>query len=123
MTKHTYQRPVGTDATAVGERQRTQWSRALRKSAFALIPAIEIMHFEETAFRVIRTRKGQDRAAWTSIRARFDQAAILDLLRQRHLMNTGKEMSRAEALAALMVVGLRTILERDEFQHFDRSSI
>lgn len=115
MTKQTYHRPTGTDATAVGERQRTRWSRTLRKQTVALIPVIEITRHEEALSRVILGRKGQDRNAWASIRARVDQVALLDLLRQRHLVNTGKELSRAEALAALMAAGLRTILEQPEF--------
>lgn len=116
MTKHNYQRPTGTDATAVGERQRIRWSNALRMQTATLIPAVETRQHEETASHVIRSRKGQDRAAWASIRARVDQVALLDLLRHRHLGNTGNELSRAEAMAALMAAGLRTVLDQADFQ-------
>ncbi len=50
------------------------------------------------------------------MRVRIDQAALLDLLRQRHLRNTGKELSRAEALAAIMSDGLEALVNRDEFR-------
>ncbi|UWP91403.1 hypothetical protein K3X13_10005 [Aliiroseovarius crassostreae] len=116
MTTVTYTRPTKTKATAVGQRGRTYWSRRLRKQAYDLLPVLDFMAAEATLLNTVRKRPGQDRAAWTSIRTRIEHAALLDVLRQRHLENTGQEISRSEALAALMVAGLETIVNRNEFK-------
>lgn len=115
MTHPAYTRPTKTKATAVGQRGRTFWARLLRKKAWNVFPGVDLMAAEESLICAIRRRPGQDRAAWTSVRTRVDQAALLDVLRSRHLKNTGKEISRSEALAALMFAGLETIVNRDEF--------
>jgi hypothetical protein len=75
-----------------------------------------IMAAKETLAKAIRRRPGQDHAAWMSIRTRVAQAAILDVLRIRHLKNTGREISRSEVLAALMAAGLKATVSRDEFK-------
>lgn len=111
-----YTRPARTKASAVGNEQRTRFTRILRRRAFDLLPTAEVMATEEAVTNTIRSRRGRDRAAWTTIRARFDQVGLLDLLRQRHLKNTGKELSRAEALAAVMAAGLETIIASNEFK-------
>lgn len=116
MTQPTYTRPTKTKATSVGQRGRTHWARLLRKQAWGLFPGVDLMAAEESLACSIRKRPGQERAGWTSIRTRVDQAALLDVLRSRHLKNTGKELSRSEALAALMFAGLETIVNRDEFK-------
>jgi len=118
MTNTIYTRPIKTNATSVGQRGRTFWSKLLRKRAFDLLPTIETTAAEEPVATLIHNRLGQDQAAWATIRARFDQVAILDILRKRHLKSTGKELSRGEALAALMAAGLETIVNRDEFRSY-----
>ncbi|WP_299789448.1 hypothetical protein [uncultured Marivita sp.] len=111
-----YNRPVKTAATRKGEKARRRWSTALRSSAFRHLSPVEVMLNEEAAIGDLRQHPGQERAAWTTMRVRIDQAALLDLLRQRHLRNTGKELSRAEALAAIMSDGLEALVNRDEFR-------
>ena len=41
--------------------------------------------------------------------------AVIEVLQARHLKVTGKEISRAEVLAALMVEGLERILGHADF--------
>jgi len=57
----------------------------------------------------------QDRPTWTNARIRIDQMATLELLQKRHLKATGKEISKAEVLAALMACGLDTIINHEDF--------
>ncbi|MDQ2091060.1 hypothetical protein NO357_14240 [Marimonas arenosa] len=78
------------------------------------------MAAEETISSTISKRRGQDKAAWTSIRARSVQVALLDVLRKRHLENTGKEVSRAEVLAALMSEGLERLLGNQSFGEYQK---
>ena len=47
-TTPVYKRPTGTIATAVGERNRTRWSRYMRKRLFDLVRPIEFMAAEES---------------------------------------------------------------------------
>jgi len=117
MTKTPYARPTKTAAASLGQKARTHWSTALRKKAFASLPPVEFMAEEAALTNATRSRRGYQKAAWTSVRVRLDQVAILDLLRKRHLRNTGKEISRAEVLAALMSAGLGSVLERAEFAY------
>ena len=115
MKQPIYKRPAKIDATSVGERGRTFWSRLLRKQAYRFLPTIAFLSAEETAAAEMRKKAGQRDAAWTSLRVRFQHLAVLDVLRGVHLQNTGKEISRSEALAALMAAGLETLTIRDEF--------
>ena len=118
-----YSRPIGSKATAVGERNRTRWSRYMRKRLFDLVPPMEFMCAEETstldAAQLQRKspskRLWQDRPTWVTARIRADQMATLDLLQKRHLKTTGKEISKAEVLAALMASGLETIINHEDF--------
>lgn len=111
----TYTRPAKTKATAVGERNRARWTRHLRKKLFALVPAIEFMAAEEGTTNTVRKRPWDDRPRWVSIQIRIDQMAVIALLQARHLKATGKEISRAEVLAALMTEGLERILGHATF--------
>ena len=118
-----YQRPTKTDAAAVGERNRTRWTRYLRSRLFDLIPVIEIMAAEEGFVseavqrqRYVSSRHlWRDRPTWATARIRIDQMATLEVLQKRHLEATGKEISRAEVLAALMAAGLETIINHEDF--------
>lgn len=118
-----YQRPTGSNATAVGERNRRRWSRYLRERLSALVAPMDLMTAEESStldeFRHQRTAPNkypwQDRPTWTTARIRIDQMATLSLLQKRHLKATGKEISRAEVLAALMATGLETIIKHEDF--------
>ena len=118
-----YQRPVGSKATSVGDRNRTRWSRNLRKHVFNLLKPIDFMTEEETCINSAvqrqrtQTRNAvwQDRPTWVTTRIRTDQMAILNLLQKRHLKATGKEISKAEVLAALMAAGLEPILNHPDF--------
>lgn len=122
MTK-TYTRPTKTKATAVGERNRARWTRHLRKKVYSMVSTIEVMAAEEAStLNAIRGqmkspgRRGwDDRPCWTSTRIRIDQMAVLEMLQARHLKATGKEISRAEVLAALMAEGLERILNHPDF--------
>jgi hypothetical protein len=118
-----YTRPIGSKATAVGERNRSRWSRHMRKRLFDLVPPIDFMNAEEAAVldAVRQQRKSsskqfwQDRPTWVTARIRSDQMATLDLLQKRHLKATGKEISKAEVLAALMASGLEAIINHEDF--------
>ncbi|WP_436399418.1 hypothetical protein [Roseobacter sp. S98] len=57
----------------------------------------------------------RDRPTWTTTRIRIEQMATLSLLQRRHLKATGKEISRAEVLAALMATGLEVIINHEDF--------
>lgn len=112
---NTYTRPAKTPATSVGWNRRSSWSRLLRRQAMDTLPRADLFAAEEETAKTIRARKGQDRAAWTSVRVRFDVAATLSVLQRLHLEATGKEISKAEVLAALMTAGLRTIANHADF--------
>ncbi len=122
MTK-LYTRPAKTKATALGERNRVRWTRHLRKKLFMVVPTLEVLAAEEasTLDAIRRQTKAPrhwpwaDRPRWASIQIRIDQMAIIEMLQARHLMATGKEISRAEVLAALMAEGLERILSHADF--------
>lgn len=117
MPNKTYTRPVKTSASAVGERNRTRWSRLLRKKLFEVFPTVEIMAAEESAVNAaLGKRRTSERPNWTTVRVRIDQSAALGMLQERHLEATGKEISRAEALAALMAAGLSAVLQHEAFK-------
>lgn len=118
-----YTRPTGSKATAVGDRNRRRWSRYLRERITSLVSATDFMTAEEsqTLHAIKRQRLAsnkypwQDRPTWTTTRIRVDQLATLSLLQKRHLKATGKEISKAEVLAALMATGLETIINHEDF--------
>lgn len=118
-----YQRPTGSNATALGDRKRRRWSRHLRERIASLMPPMDFMHAEESHTRdaIKRQRTSSDKSAWrdrpkwTTARIRIDQLATLSLLQRRHLKATGKEISRAEVLAALMATGLEAIINHKDF--------
>lgn|GEM_PF-5762145 len=107
MTEALYSRPTKTEATAVGKRVRARWTRQLGEKLSALSCASEVSAFE-------RTGKG-DRPRWVTARLRIDQLAVIEMLQARHLKATSKEISRAEALAALMAGGLERTLKHKNF--------
>ena len=111
----TYTRPAKTKATAVGERNRTRWTHHLRKKLFALVPAIEFMAAEEGITNTAPKMPWDERPRWVSIQIRIDQMAVIEVLQARHLKVTGKEISKAEVLAALMAEGLEGILGHADF--------
>ncbi|EAQ45631.1 hypothetical protein MED193_08258 [Roseobacter sp. MED193] len=123
MTTNLYTRPIGSKATALGERNRTRWSRVMRNRLFDLVRPMEFMAAEETAItdavhhqrRASNRYPWQDRPTWVTTRIRTDQMAALDMLQRRHLQTTGKEISKAEVLAALMASGLETIINHEDF--------
>lgn len=118
-----YERPIGSDATSIGERQRSRWSRYLRQRLFASITPIDFANSEESVIHGVTCKQpnnrnrpvGQERPTWTNARVRTDQMAVLNLLQKRHLKATGKEISKGEVLAALMVAGLGPILNHRDF--------
>lgn len=115
MSQSHYTRPAKTKATAVGHKRRSSWSRLLRRQAFDTLSPVEVTQAEGATSVKVRSRKDQDKAAWTNIRVRFDHIAVIDVLQKRHLEVTGKEISRAEVLAALMTAGLKTIANHKDF--------
>lgn len=123
MTDARYTRPAKTKATAVGERNRARWTRHLRKRLFTLVSASEVMAAEEgSTLEAIRrqmqgprNRPWEDRPRWTTLKIRIDQMAVIEMLQARHLKVTGKEISKADALAALMAEGLERILNHSNF--------
>lgn len=111
----TYTRPRKTEATAIGQRNRRRWSRLLRNTLFELVPTVDLMLAQETSANSARRFPWNDRPSWVSIRIRIDQMAAIELLQRRHLKATGKEISRAEVLAALMAAGLGIIVNHETF--------
>lgn len=111
----TYTRPAKTKATAVGERDRVRWSRRLRRKLHTTVPYMEIKAAEEGAVNETRRKPWDDRPQWASVRIRTEQMAIINMMQSRHLKATGKEISRAEVLAALMAEGLERTLNHESF--------
>lgn len=111
----TYTRPSKTKATAVGERNRARWTRHLRKKLVSLVPTIEIMSADEGTTNAARKMPWDERPRWITTRIRIDQMTVIAMLQARHLRATGKEISRAEVLAALMAEGLERILGHANF--------
>lgn len=111
----TYTRPAKTKATAIGDCARTRWTRHLRKRLFSLVTPIEFLSAEEGANNTARWKPWDERPRWVSIQVRIDQMAVIEMLQARHLKATGKEISRAEVLAALMAEGLERILDHANF--------
>lgn len=118
-----YTRPTKTKATAVGERNRARWSRHLRTKLFSLVSTSEVMASEEASvvgaiqqqMKAPRHMRWDDRPRWVTTRLRIDQMAVLETLQTRHLRATGKEISRAEVMAALMAEGLEHIINHRDF--------
>jgi hypothetical protein len=110
-----YTRPARTAATNVGDVNRRRFHKALRSLVFDLIPHMEWLVASETTTSGLKARPWSDRPAWAVLRVRLDHIALLDLLQRRHLNNTGKEVSRAEVLAALMAAGLPRLIDHPDF--------
>lgn len=123
MTDTRYTRPAKTKATAVGELNRARWTRHLRKKLFTLVAATEVMVAEEASIleairrqmQGSRNRPWEDRPRWATLQIRIDQVAVIEMLQARHLKATGKEISKAEVMAALMAEGLERILSHANF--------
>ena len=118
-----YQRPTGSNATSVGDKNRRRWSRYLRGKVFELFKPIDFLNAEESVVgdaylkQMQHHKKGPwyDRPSWVSTRIRTDQMALINIFQSRHLEATGKEISKAEVLAALMAAGLETIIHHNDF--------
>lgn len=115
MKQPHYTRPTMTDAAKLGERRRHQWSRLLRQRALSLLSSVDMVAAEEAYTDTARSRRGQNKAAWINTSLRVDQIAVVEVLQKLHLKATGKEISRAEVLAALMAAGLATIVNHENF--------
>lgn len=105
-----YNRPVGTKATAVGNCNRGSWTRQLRERLHALVPKNEFIAATSDVTPQTENISWDKGQVWTSTRIRNDHLAVISLLQTRHLKNTGKEISRAEVLAALMAAGLEPVI-------------
>lgn len=110
-----YTRPAGTKATALGNRNRGRWTLHLRKRLLALVPLAEANATETGGAVKGRKTSLVERSQWTSTRIRDEHLAVINLLQARHLRNTGKEISRAEVLAALMAAGLEPVINNAQF--------
>jgi hypothetical protein len=110
-----YIRPAKTKAAAVGERNRTRWTRHLRKKLFTLVKPIEFMNFEDGATNDVRKAPWEQGPRWATTRIRAEQMAVIEMLQSRHLRATGKEISRSEVLAVLMAEGLERTLNHPDF--------
>lgn len=115
MKQSRYTRPTMTDAAKLGERRRHQWSDLLRQRSLCALPVVDLKAAEETHASIARSRRGQNKAAWINTSLRVDQIAVVEVLQKLHLENTGKEISRAEVLAALMAAGLQSIVNHENF--------
>lgn len=111
----TYNRPTKTKAAAVGERNRARWTPHLCKKLFSLTTPIEFLNAEEGAANTARKLPWDDRPRWATLQIRIEQVAVIEMLQARHLKATGKEISKAEVLAALMAEGLERILDHANF--------
>lgn len=76
---------------------------------------MEFLNATEGATNTDRRTPWGGRPSWTSIQIRIDQMAVIEIFQTRHLKATGKEISRAEVLAALMAEGLECILNQADF--------
>ncbi len=113
--KSGYTRPSKTKAAAVGERNRTRWTRHLRKKLFTLVKPMEFMTAEEGATNGVRNALWEHGPRWATTRIRAEQMAVIEMLQSWHLKATGKEISRSEVLAALMAEGLERTINHPDF--------
>lgn len=95
---------------------RNMYRRAVRARAEAVFSLAELTT-QQNAFSEKRNRKprGNWRDDWNSILVRPEVIVIINVLKARHLKNTGLELSNAEAIAAIFAVGLPALLNTDPF--------
>lgn len=116
MTNTTaYTRPTNTSATKVGDLKRTRWTRKLEGTASIHLTPVEMLAARESVANATRKDPFGAVPAWTSMRLRRDQLAVIIALQARHLSATGKEISRNEVLAALMAAGMSAIIAHNDF--------
>jgi hypothetical protein len=95
--------------------KRTRYSRLLASSAYTRLPTIELMNARENTAASISSPTAHEVPKWSNLRVRFDQLALIQFFQSRHLKATGKEISRAEVMAACMAFALPHMLDRPEF--------
>ncbi|WP_371157002.1 hypothetical protein [Jannaschia sp. 2305UL9-9] len=110
-----YRRPQATNGTRVGARNRRRWSDRLGRKLSEIVPSFDRMQADKDACDDPQRASRDSGANWVSVRIRVSQMAVIQLLQGRHLSATGKEISRAEVLAALMAVSLASIIENEDF--------
>lgn len=110
-----YVRPTGTDAASMTHAKRTRFNRLLIDAAYHRLPTVELMLARENTAASIKAPMADECPTWSNLRVRFDQLALIQFFQSRHLKATGKEISRAEVIAACMAFALPHILELPEF--------
>lgn len=94
-------------ARSCGNAYRTRFHRGLREQLSNLLTPAEVSA-ERASFTAARTAQNAApiAARWGSLQVRHEVLVSINILRRRHLANTGKEISSAEVVNALMLVGL-----------------
>lgn len=115
IKKIAYNRPeAGDPSKDRGYEQRRRWSDRLRGIVHRHLEPVEIALEEHQAKNPEGATEWNQRE-WLTIPLRAEQVAVVDVMRKRHLANIGKEISRADTVAAFMAAGLVDLIKQLEF--------
>lgn len=100
------------EARQCGERHRQRYIRHLRSVATYGFGTQQFFAAHE-AWKTARTAQATSRNAlqWSTQQVRPEVSVIIGILQDRHVENTGKEISRAEVTNALLAAGLLPLLK------------
>jgi hypothetical protein len=95
---------------------RNIYRRAMRSKAEAVFTLAELSTTQKALNeKRNRTPRGNWRDDWSTLLVRPEVIVIINIIKARHLQNTGLELSNAEAIAALITAGLPALLRNDAF--------
>ena len=109
-------RPQNQTARKKGEEARLRKTLRLRQVAFSVLgysPVQGVLNDWSAQRRKATTRSNT--ASWASMRIRPEVVATVTLLQERHLTNTGKEISQSEVVCALIASGLPHLVNSRDF--------
>lgn len=115
-TTTTSNRPASAKTRQKGAMARVRFTRGLRQSA------IRVLGYQPTTNALNRWAAQRHKAtgtsniaAWANMRTRPEVVATVAILQERHLTNTGKEVSQSEVVCALIATGLPHIINNPAF--------
>lgn len=116
MTTKTINRPASAKARQKGAMERVRYTRGLRQTAFRVLgyqPTTNALN--RWAAQRRKVTGSVNIAAWASMRTRPEVVATVAILQERHLTNTGKEVSQSEVVCALIASGLPHLINNPAF--------
>ena len=102
----------------MGADKRIRFTRDLRQTGYGVFGYMQFQSALDSWRNEQFERTGNENPhPWVSMRVRPEVTATLVLLQKQHLATTGKEISQAEVLSALVAAGVKAVSRHEDFNN------